>query len=183
MKKVRASGFTLIEMMVVVAITSILLLIGIPSMRYLIERNAVANQVNTLIGAITFARAEAIKRGAPIVLCRSEDAETAETPSCAGTGDWKSGWIVFLDRDGDDGLDPEKGDVLLRVQGAFPDSGGIEQNQFKKLKFRNTGLMSSGASQFTFQSASSTAAQQRRVCISIVGRTRLIDNSTDTCSS
>lgn len=172
MTKVRASGFTLIEMMVVVAITAILLLIGIPSMKSLIERNAVANQVNTLIGAITFARAEAIKRGAPVVLCRSEDAETADPPSCAATGDWKSGWIVFLDRDANNALNTAADDVLLRVQGPFDDSGGIV-NAEKALSFRSTGLLMSGNSTFTFNSRSNDANLQRKVVVSKAGRTRL----------
>ena len=87
-----------------------------------------------------------------------------------------------MDRGGTgDQYQPIQGDVLLRVQGEFTNSGGIEQNGFGKLKFRNTGLLSEGASQFTFNTVALTASQQRRVCVLITGRTRLIDNDTDTC--
>lgn len=184
MKKSGACGFTLIETMVVIAITAILALIAMPSLKSMVERNAVSGQVNGLIGAITLARAEAIKRNATVIVCRSENAETSDTPTCAGSGtDWKSGWIVFMDRGGTgDQYQPAQGDVLLRVQGTLTDSGGIEQKKFGKLKFRNTGLLQSGASQFTFNSASLTSSQQRRVCVSMAGRTRLIDNDADLCA-
>lgn len=176
MKRVRASGFTLIEMMVVIAITSILLLIGIPSMKSLIERNAVAGHVNALVGSITLARAEAIKRNAPVVLCRSNNADTTATPSCAGSnGDWKSGWIVFLDRNADGQFQTNEGDVLLRVEGTITSSGGITQNSPTKLQFRGTGLLASGMSTFTFKSKSEDANQQRTVVVSKAGRTHLED--------
>ena len=176
-------GFTLIEMMVTIAIAVVLLTLGVPSMKSMIERNAIANQVNAFIGSVITARSEAIKRNAPVVVCRSDNAETSSSPSCASSGtDWKGGWIVFLDRDDDKKFDASKGDVLLRVQGNFSNSGGIEQKTpLKKLQFRNTGLLSSGASQFTFNTVALTSDQQRRVCVSFTGRTRLIDNSTDIC--
>lgn len=182
MKKIAHAGFTLIEVMVVIAITGILLLIGIPSMKSMIERNAVANQVNSFVGSVTLARAEAIKRNASVVMCRSTNAETTN-PICASSGtEWKSGWIVFMDRGGSGAqYQPGNGDVLLRVQGDLTDSGGIVQNKAAKLQFRSTGVLSSGTSQFTFNSASLTANQQRRVCIAMTGRARLIDNDTELC--
>lgn len=169
--------------MVTIAIAAILTLIALPSMRSLIERNAIASQVNTFIGSVTLARSEAIKRNAPVVLCRSEntDSEDESKLSCAGTGSWESGWIVFMTHDLASNFDPSKGDVLLQVQGPIKDSGGIEQSQYKRIQFRNSGLMSSGVSSFAFNSASEAAAQTRRVCISMTGRTRLIDNPTETC--
>ena len=44
MKKTGTSGFTLIEMMVVISITAILVALAIPSMRDMAERNAIAGQ-------------------------------------------------------------------------------------------------------------------------------------------
>ena len=119
---------------------------------------------------------------ASVVMCRSTNADSTDTPSCAGSGtDWQSGWIVFLDRTADGQFQLAQGDVVLRVQGAFTDSGGILQNAFRRLQFRNTGLLSTGASQFTFNAVSGKPSQQRRICVLITGRVRLIDNDTDLC--
>ena len=175
------TGFTLIEALVVIAITGILLALGIPSMRDIIERNAVSGQVNGFIGAVNLARAESIKRGVTVVMCRSTDAESATTPSCSNGSDWRDGWIVFSDRDGNSAIDASSGDVLLRAQGPITSSGGITQSTASVLSFRSTGLMSAGASNFTFDSASGNSAQRRRVCLTLQGRTRSTANGTATC--
>jgi type IV fimbrial biogenesis protein FimT len=188
-KRSLSRGFTLIELMVTITIGAILLGLGVPMMRNIVERNAVSGQVNGFVGAVNLARSEAIKRGIPVVMCRSTNAEISATPTCVASGvGWESGWIVFADRSGSTttrqmNWGSSDSDVLLRVQGAITDTGGIEQNSFDKLIFRPTGLMSSGASQFTFNSRSLTSDQQRRVCILMSGRTRLINNSIDICDS
>ena len=185
-KRSLSRGFTLIELMVTISIGAMLMSLGVPMMRNLIERNAVSGQVNSFVGAVQLARSEAIKRGIQVVVCRSDNAETSNTPTCAASGTgWESGWIVFADRNTNEQMSWSSGDsdVLLRVQGAITDSGGIEQNAFRKLVFRPTGLMSAGASQMTFNSKSLTSSQQRRVCVKKTKQTRVLNNSTDTCES
>jgi type IV fimbrial biogenesis protein FimT len=56
-------GFTLLELMVTVAVLAILLTVGVPSFRDLIQNNRVTTQTNELVTALNFARAEAVKRG------------------------------------------------------------------------------------------------------------------------
>lgn len=177
-------GFTLIELLVTISISVILVRMGVPMMTDVIERNAVSGHASSLMGGVNLARSESIKRGIPVVVCRSDNAEAA-APVCATSGtEWSSGWIVFADRNNNGQMDSAttNSDVLLRVQGAVTDSGGISQNTFTNLVFRPTGLMSAGASTLTFSSKSQTSSAQRRVCIFLSGRTRLIDNSTDTCN-
>ena len=181
-----AKGFTAIELLVTIAILGVLAAIAAPSFKPLIERWKVRQVTEELQSTFYVARSEAIKRGIQVVVCRSANAETSNTPTCAASGTgWESGWIVFADRNTNEQMSWSSGDsdVLLRVQGAITDSGGIEQNAFRKLVFRPTGLMSAGASQMTFNSKSLTSSQQRRVCVTIAGRTRVINNSTDTCES
>ena len=129
-KRSLSRGFTLIELMVTISIGAILMSLGVPMMRNLIERNAVSGQVNSFVGAVQLARSEAIKRGIQVVVCRSANAETSNTPTCAASGTgWESGWIVFADRNTNEQMSWSSGDsdVLLRVQGAITDSGGIQE--------------------------------------------------------
>lgn len=83
-------GFTMLELMVVIAIVAILASVAIPSFRTMIERNRVAGAVNQFVGDLQFARSEAIKRGSPVVICASTDGAT-----CSGANAWHSGWLVY----------------------------------------------------------------------------------------
>lgn len=86
-------GFTLIELMVAIAILAILLGLAAPDLRSFIINIRLTAQINELVADITLARNEAATRGAPVTMCPSVDLET-----CAGDSDeWKSGRIVFVD--------------------------------------------------------------------------------------
>jgi type IV fimbrial biogenesis protein FimT len=82
-------GFTLIELMVTLAISAILLGIGVPSFRGMIENNRIAAASNDLVTGLQLARSEAINRGIPVVLCASSDQAT-----CATTPVWINGWVA-----------------------------------------------------------------------------------------
>jgi type IV fimbrial biogenesis protein FimT len=113
----RLSGFTLVEMLVSVAVVGILLTIGIPSFRYVTNSNRIAAEINGLLGDMQYARAEAIKEGQPVTVCVSADGT-----SCSGVNvtTWHNGWIVFSDVNGNAAVDA--GDVVLRVQTTFASS-------------------------------------------------------------
>lgn len=95
----RNDGFTLIEMMVTVALLAILIAAVTPSFRGVLRDNQAATQSNALVTSLMLARSEAIKRNAPVVMCRSDDGA-----SCAGS-DWAEGWILWADTDGDTTID------------------------------------------------------------------------------
>jgi len=83
----KQSGFTLIELMVVISILAILLGIGVPSFRATIEGNRITTVANDLVGALQFARSEAVKRGTNVTLCSSSDQATC-------SGGWVNGWVA-----------------------------------------------------------------------------------------
>jgi type IV fimbrial biogenesis protein FimT len=86
----RASGFTLMELLMTIAIAAIVAMIGIPSFRYVTNSNRIAGEVNGLLGDLQFARAEAIKEGQNVTVCVS-----AAGASCDGTSTWQSGWMLY----------------------------------------------------------------------------------------
>ena len=89
------AGFTLIELMVVLAVAIIIGAIGVPSMYQLIASNRLSTYTNELVGGINLARSEAIKRGQRVVLCKSSDGV-----DCDANAQWSDGWIIFEDRNG-----------------------------------------------------------------------------------
>lgn len=84
-------GFTLIELMVTITVLAVLLGIGIPSFRSMIENNRIAAASNDLVSALQLARSEAIKRGIPVVLCASSDQSSCST---ATSPVWINGWVA-----------------------------------------------------------------------------------------
>jgi len=173
------AGMTLPELMVTLSIMSILLAIAIPSTRSLSETEAVRSQVNAFISTLRYARSEAIRYRTQIVVCPSNNSESA-VPACSAGAhdDWSQGWLVFVNRNGDTNYAFDaSNDTLLRVQGPMAASGGIINaaggNPANKFVFRSTGTLKvGGASAYTFDSASDDAARRQRICISLPGRIR-----------
>lgn len=88
----RTQGFTLIELMVTIAVAAILLSLALPSFRNMIVTSRLNSVSAELTDAIGFARFEAIKRNRTIVFCRVAN-ETAT--NCATGANW-SHWVVGL---------------------------------------------------------------------------------------
>ncbi len=102
-------GFTIIELLVTLAVLGIVLAIAIPSFNRQIERNGSIALGEELTSAINFARIEAIKRRRPISICASNLGGDA----CGDAADWKNGWLVFLDKKAETSADTEV-EVVLR---------------------------------------------------------------------
>lgn len=95
--KREASGFTLIEMLVVIAISAIVLAVGVPSFSYMIDRNRVAGEVNEMLADLALTRSEALARRGRVIMCRSSTPTAASATCDAAATDWGTGWIVFVD--------------------------------------------------------------------------------------
>lgn len=111
-----SKGVTLTELMIVIAIITILLSIAVPSYRYISNSYRMSAEVNGLLGDAQFARSEAIKEGQQIVVCTSLDSAT-----CANLTTWQVGWIVCVDANANNTCDA--GEAVLRVQTAFGNKG------------------------------------------------------------
>lgn len=105
----RQRGFTIIELLVTLAVLAIVLAIAIPSFNRQIERNGSIALGEELTSAINFARIEAIKRRRPVSICASNLGGDA----CGTSADWGSGWLVFLDNKSETSAETEI-EVVLR---------------------------------------------------------------------
>jgi type IV fimbrial biogenesis protein FimT len=87
-------GFTLVELMVTVAVAAIVLALGAPSFLRALARHAILAQAEALQDAVRIGRNEAMKRGGPVLLCRTDPASPGR---CAGTGGSWQTWLLFAD--------------------------------------------------------------------------------------
>jgi type IV fimbrial biogenesis protein FimT len=118
-------GFTLIELLVVLTISAILLAVGVPMFQESIARMRTTDAASSLVASIDLARAEAIRRGQRVFLCRATS--TAPT-ACASAGDWADGWVVWTNvptgttTEAEDSTDIDDDD-RLQVQGSLGATG------------------------------------------------------------
>ena len=90
-------GFTLPELMITLGVIAIVLSTAVPGISSMLKDNTLANQLNSVVTDLHYARAEAAKRDVRVILCRSAS-PNATTPSCGGnTKIWESGYIIFAD--------------------------------------------------------------------------------------
>ncbi len=169
MSAFRNKGFTLIELMVTVAIVAILVVVGIPNLRDAMIRSRLSGQIQEFYGTLSLARSEAIKRGAFITICKSSNGT-----GC--TGNWSDGWIVFVDPNANGAVDG--GETILRVFPALPSGDSLNaNNNFTNYIAYDRFGMANNVGTFVF-CANSDETKARTIAI-IRTRPRIVPNTRD----
>ena len=134
----RAAGFTLYELMMVLAIAGVMIALAAPSMGEFMANNRMTSSANDLLTAVYRARSESVKRHTQTILCFSSDFEALKPP-CDGDG--SQGWIVFADTDADGAVGDDE-DVLLR-HGPIPNTmtlSSLPDGNVGYVAFNNAGF-------------------------------------------
>lgn len=101
------AGFSLVELMVALAIFAIMASVAIPSFANMVRDNRLASSVNELHAALVLARSEAIRSRTRVTACTSPDGA-----QCASQAGWHNGWILFADDNGNARVDA--GEKVMR---------------------------------------------------------------------
>ena len=186
------TGFTLLELMVAVLIIGILFSVAAPSFRAFIQGGQLISATNELLAAFHVARSEAIKLNSRVTICQSTDGKTCDST----TGDWTTGWIVFVDADGNlagtgAACTAVNTDCLLRVHAKVEDDDltikGVNQDPaaVSSYTFTSRGLpkalnrtAQSGVFSLCSYDSAGVFIGSRAVVLSLSGRVRTIEDST-----
>lgn len=111
-----AKGFSLVELLIALAIVVVLATTAFPSFTTLQQNTQRRQSVDNFWHAIFLARSEAIKRNSVVALCKSSAGNHCDnTP-----GNWSNGWIVFENLDHDQPAQLDSGEPILRIYNATP---------------------------------------------------------------
>ena len=173
----RAAGFTLIELMVTVAIGAVLMMVAAPSFIGFQRNSEMTSLTNALLAAANTARAEAMKTGMNALV----------VPSGNGN-DWSAGWVVFVDKNRDNAYSASA-DTTVLVQGAIPayltitGNGNAALSTAPYIMFDSSGYAKSygtspGVPNLTLSivrndvPSAQAAAETRRIVVARTGRVR-----------
>ena len=88
-------GFTLVELMITLAIFAIIAAFAAPSFQQLIMNNRIRADAADVVQALNLARSESVKLKVPVGICSKDSA----TDTCSGTNNWANGWLMWEDSD------------------------------------------------------------------------------------
>lgn len=158
------AGFTLIELMVAIAVLAIILSLAAPSFRQMLESQSIRAAAFDLVADLTLARSEALKRGMNV---------TIGIPASQG-GDWSKGWAVVLGADVDD----SSAETISKRNSSR--SGLTFTSTLNEITFRGDGRVSSGSSEVRFGLKNSDESQQRCILLDLSGRPKSLKRSCPT---
>ncbi len=197
----RSLGFTMVELMVVVALVAVVSAIAIPNFQNLIARSNIASQINEFVATLHLAKSTAMQRGRYVTICRTTD-DTLAVPVCNGASipaasgaparlqeNWATGWAIFVEEDAAGSLYTiDAGDTIIK---RFP---ARSTNYFilngvtttaQHITFNPQGNFAGGNTsglRFGFSSDSASVDTQKSICVTRGGSIRTVDaNGQNAC--
>lgn len=144
-------GFTLVELMITLAIASILLSLAVPNFTTVIKNNRLTTQANELISSINYARSEAIRRGSNVSVT-------------SASVNWHTGWVIA-----------DTGGNTIRNHEALANGSSLVGSA-AFVTYRGTGFLNAAAAITYTLCDDRTGETGRTITISLTGRPNVTNN-------
>ncbi|WP_350310657.1 GspH/FimT family pseudopilin [Marinobacter sp. SS13-12] len=130
----KTSGFTLIELMITVALVGVIAAFAVPSFANLIANSRLASASNDVVGVLNYARSQAVKEGRRVIVSATDGAN------------WANGISVWIDRNGNGSM--QDAEELRRTSAA---GGAVTISSSSNFMFTGGGLLPNGSGAVTMQ--------------------------------
>jgi type IV fimbrial biogenesis protein FimT len=168
-------GFTLVELMVTVAVVAILMAIGVPQLRSFVQKQQVEADVSTFMTSLQLTRSEALKRNGRVSMCALSNATftNSQNAACAASTstDWSQGWMVYVDNSNGNGYTSAT-DTVLKIERNIR-SGSITTNSNNSpgiVSFLSNGLAINAAGTFFVSPTDSANTLCKQLVVTRQGR-------------
>lgn len=180
MKK-QQHGFTLLELMVTIAIVGIVAAIALWDSSDMLENNRAENYLLELKRNINFARAKATSTDSLIVVCSGETSKIENDQDVTCLNDWSDGVVfVFYDNNGNGNYNPGNNDKILRVMAEIPQTSKFTFTGDNSLIFDASGRVTTNPGIFTY-CPNKDNENNKSMEVSVSGTSLYYGDTTNTC--
>ena len=159
------AGFTLLELMIGVALLAILLAIAIPSYQTTIANNQIYSSANELLLSLKLARSEAVKNSSSATWCLGDN---------TGCNNSANGWIVFNDPNRNQALDSGNGEDILQIYQQLPVNVDLLNASNGPIRFQSDGSLATAARIISVCDSNRIAPVSRAVDIALSGKASVL---------
>jgi len=159
-------GFTLLNLLITLAISGILVTAGIPSLQQLLNNQQANNAYQDLFTLIQFTRIQSVNYSGQVILC-----PTINQSDCIN--DWNQELMIFVDTDNDETRN--NGEQLLRVKVAARDNETVHwraSGSRRYLRFKADGSTRNQNGRLTYCLEKSGQTYARQIIMYRTGRAR-----------